>query len=188
MKKLWVIILSIFLILLIIDQAFLKDSILNFGEETYEKVEDTKNLKTGLEPGQLAYDFELKTMDGQTMKLSDLRGKKVLLNFWASWCGPCEVEMPHMQKVYEELNGEDIEIIAVNLTHSERNEKVIKDFIKKHQLTFPIPLDENGEVSYLYEAITIPTSYFVDSDGVVRLKKVGPMDEEFLREQFEKLP
>lgn len=90
--------------------------------------------------------------------------------------------------MYEKLKGENIEIVAVNVTSSEISEKVVHDFVQKHGLTFPIPMDVNGEVSFLYEAISIPTSYFLDSDGVIRHKKVGPMDEEYMIDQFERLP
>lgn len=188
MKKLWIGLLVIFLILVVIDQIFLKDQILNFGDKKYEKIENIEQLETGIDIENLAHDFELQTLDGKRIHLTDLKGKKVLLNFWASWCGPCEKEMPHMQKVYEKMKGENVEIVAVNVTSSEINEKVVHDFVKKHGLTFPIPMDVKGEVSFLYEAVSIPTSYFLDTDGVIRHKKVGPMDEKYMIDQFERLP
>ena len=82
------------------------------------------------------------------MKLSDLKGKKVILNFWASWCGPCKAEMPHMQKYYKKYKDNDnVEIIAVNLTKAERRGmKGVEEFIEAYGLTFPIPLDKEGTV------------------------------------------
>lgn len=98
MKKLWIVLLVVFLMLVLVDQIFLEDQILNFGDKKYEKLENIDRLETGIEIENLAHDFELQTLDGKTIHLKDLKGKKVLLNFWASWCGPCEEEMPHMQK------------------------------------------------------------------------------------------
>ncbi|MCM3113099.1 peroxiredoxin family protein [Lederbergia lenta] len=140
----------------------------------------SKGLTAGNEPP----DFELETMDGQAVKLSDYKGKKVILNFWATWCPPCKAEMPHMQNYYNtNASEENVEIIAVNLTNAEKglnkNEK-ISNFIKEYGLTFPIPLDEEGEIGNKYQTLTIPTTYMIDTNGLIHKKIVGPMDEEMI--------
>ncbi|OCA83377.1 cytochrome C biogenesis protein [Bacillus sp. FJAT-27225] len=142
----------------------------------------TEDVKTGVNKGDLAPDFQVQTLDGKSIRLSELRGKKVILNFWASWCPPCKAEMPHMQDFYSGTENKDIEILAVNLTDTERNSGHIKEFAKEYRLTFPVLLDEDGEVGRTYQAVTIPTSYFIDSAGIIRQKVVGPMDKEMMSE------
>ena len=141
----------------------------------------------GIEQGEEAPDFELETIEGETIRLSDLRGSKVLLNFWASWCGPCRKEMPEMQQFHEE-HGDDIEILAVNLTNTENKETDVHKFLEENGFTFPVVLDRDMAVGETYMAVPLPTSYFIGTDGVVQLpKKVGPMTYEFMEEMLEKL-
>ena len=137
--------------------------------------------KEGLNKGDVAPDFELTTLDGNNIRLSELKGKKVILNFWASWCGPCRDEMPHMQKYYEDFaQDENVEILAVNLTSGDRL-KNVESFIDDYSLTFPIPMDTKGEIGKTYQAITIPTSYMIDTNGRIQNKIVGPMDESMIK-------
>ena len=132
----------------------------------------------GLAKGEMAPDFELTTLDGERVKLSDYKGKKVILNFWATWCPPCRAEMPHMQAYYEEQAASDnVEILAVNLTKEDHGLEKIKTFKEEYGLSFPIPMDEKGEIGSLYQAVTIPTSYILDTQGRVQTKFVGPMDQ-----------
>nr|WP_263327189.1 redoxin domain-containing protein [Neobacillus sp. Marseille-Q6967] len=140
-----------------------------------------EKIKIGVQEGNKAPDFQMKSIDGEELKLSELRGKKVILNFWATWCPPCKAEMPHMQDFYEEQN-KIVEILAVNLTTSEKNIKNIEKFIKDNHLTFPVLLDQEGEIEDRYQAITIPTSYVIDSHGIIRNKIIGPMDGEMMTE------
>lgn len=130
--------------------------------------------------GQPAPDFELVTLEGETVKLSDFKGKKVILNFWATWCPPCKAEMPHMQEFYEKNQEQGIEILAVNLTNLDNGKPDIKSFVEDYELTFPIPLDEEGVVGMQYQTFTIPTSYIIDTSGVITKKIVGPMNEEMM--------
>lgn len=132
----------------------------------------------GLAKGEMAPDFELTTLDGERVKLSDYQGKKVILNFWATWCPPCRAEMPHMQTYYEEQAAADnVEILAVNLTKEDHGLEKITAFKEEYGLSFPIPMDEKGEIGSLYQAVTIPTSYILDTQGRVQTKFVGPMDK-----------
>ncbi|MBD3108026.1 redoxin domain-containing protein [Bacillus sp. AGMB 02131] len=152
-------------------------------EQEKEEKEDTDlNDKTGLETGDKAPDFQLQTFTGEELSLSGLQGKKVVLNFWASWCPPCKAEMPHMQNFYVRNQDQNVEILGVNMTTAEKNEMDIGMFIKDYGLTFPIVLDSKGDVSILYQAISIPTTYFIDSDGYIQHKVMGPMDQEMLEE------
>jgi peroxiredoxin len=133
-----------------------------------------------VEIGKPAPDFELVTLKGESVRLSDYKGKKVILNFWATWCPPCKAEMPHMQKFYEENKDNGIEILAVNLTDKDNGKESIQSFVERYGLTFEIPLDEKGVIGTQYQAITIPTSYMIDSNGMISEKIVGPMDEEMM--------
>lgn len=138
----------------------------------------------GVAAGELAPDFELTTLDGQTVTLSEYRGeKKVLLNFWASWCAPCRAEMPHLQNYYkEQAEADEMEILAVNLTDKDNGLDKIEAFAEDFRLTFPIPLDQTGQVGDTYEAITIPTTYLIDTEGRIQQKYIGPMDEKMIQE------
>lgn len=136
----------------------------------------------GLIKGDVAPDFTLTTLDGKEVKLSDLKGKKVVLNFWATWCPPCKAEMPHMQNFYEDFSqDENVEILAINLTNGDKRESV-QNFVQDYGLTFPIPMDVEGNVGKTYQAITIPTSYMIDTKGRIQNKIVGPMDENMIKD------
>ena len=136
----------------------------------------------GLTKGDVAPDFTLTTLDGKKVQLSDLKGKKVIVNFWATWCPPCKAEMPHMQNYYDDVaKDENVEILAVNLTSGDKVESV-QNFIQDYGLTFPIPMDVEGKVGETYQAITIPTSYMIDTKGRIQNKIVGPMDENMMKD------
>lgn len=140
--------------------------------------------ETGLAIGNIAPDFELTTLDGETVKLSDYRGQVVFINFWATWCPPCRAEMPDMEKLYQET---DVEILAVNLTESERDEKVVADFVNDIELTFPIPMDSNSAVENAYQVRAYPTSYIIDPDGRIQFVARGAMNYELMLQEVEKL-
>ncbi|MFC0189754.1 peroxiredoxin family protein [Fictibacillus aquaticus] len=146
-----------------------------------------KTGKTGLGPGDTAPDFLLENLEGQTVSLKDYRGKKVILNFWATWCPPCRKEMPDMQKFYNKNQDSDIEILAVNLTHSEKNKSDISEFTDEYGVTFPILLDEKGETVKQFKAAAIPTTYFIDTEGTVQKVYVGPVSESYLEHIGSKL-
>jgi peroxiredoxin len=139
---------------------------------------NTTNSKSGVEKGEMAPDFTLQTINGKTYKLSNLRGKKVLLNFFATWCPPCKGEMPNMEEFYKENNDKDITVLAVNLTTGETDPNNIPKFISNYGLTFPVLLDKQGNIGDIYQAFSIPTSYFIDTKGIIREKMVGAMDKE----------
>ncbi|MFG6120756.1 redoxin domain-containing protein [Thalassobacillus sp. B23F22_16] len=138
------------------------------------------NTPKGIQEGEQAPDFELETTDGETIRLSDLKGKKVFLNFWATWCPPCKEEMPEMQKFHEEFD-EEVEIIAVNVTTTETSVDDVQKYLEEEGYTFQVPLDKRNQVSSEYQAITIPTTYFIGTDGTVQQpRQVGPMTYDFM--------
>ena len=132
----------------------------------------------GLQEGNRAPDFTLQTLDGVEMKLSDMLGKLVFLNFWTTWCPPCKAEVPHLQEFYEEQKDNNVEVIAVNLTTSEKKADNVGEFVKEYGLTFPVLLDNKGDVADTYQILTIPTTYVIDTQGIVRKRIVGPLDKE----------
>ena len=137
--------------------------------------------------GFLAPDFELTTSTGETVRLSDLRGKPLIVNFWASWCEPCRYEMPAMQRVYQEYSGQGLEILAVNSTSQDTLQAAL-DFAAQQGLTFPILLDQQGAVSSSYRVQALPSTFFVRPDGVIQEVVVGgPISEALLRTRVERL-
>lgn len=137
--------------------------------------------------GFLAPDFTLQTLDGQTVKLSDLRGKAVLINFWASWCPPCKAEMPAIQQVYDEYREKGLVVLAIDAADQDTLASA-QAFLAANQLTFPVPLDANGETTRLYKVNSFPTTFFVGPDGIIYDVVVGgPMTGAALRLRVEKL-
>lgn len=148
----------------------------NFVAEEYPSgmIEDQSNQLSSsdsdidLEKNKVAPDFELQSLSGEIFRLSDYRGKKVFLNFWASWCGPCKVEMPYMENYYKKHKDlENVEIIAVNMTKSEINVKKVQGFVDFYGLTFPVILDSEGEVEKLYRVLSYPTTYLINEEGII---------------------
>jgi len=123
-------------------------------------------------PGATAQDFELKNLEGQTVSLSDYRGSPVMLNFWASWCGPCRYEMPFIQEVFEDTEWQAVSlvILAVNIGESP---SVAGGFMEANGFTFPVLLDRTGEVAEMYNTRSIPATFFIDERGVIKYSDVG---------------
>ncbi|CAH0165339.1 Thiol-disulfide oxidoreductase ResA [Peribacillus sp. Bi96] len=139
--------------------------------------EPTKNEEKdslgGLNIGAKAPNFSLETLDGKQVELSDYKGKKVMLNFWATWCPPCKKEMPDMQK-YSQQAGDDVVILAVNIDP----ENDVRAFAEENGITFTIPLDSQSAknpVNELYKILSIPTTYFIDKEGIIRHKVISAM-------------
>jgi peroxiredoxin len=127
---------------------------------------------TGIAIGNQAPDFTLLTMEGTSITLSDLRGNPVIVNFWASWCGPCRIEIPHLKATYEKYSGQGLEILAIDLAFNDSIKEVNK-VIESEEMRFPVLLDLRGEVAGQYAARVIPTSFLIDSDGIIRNIKIG---------------
>jgi cytochrome c biogenesis protein CcmG, thiol:disulfide interchange protein DsbE len=137
--------------------------------------------------GFLAPDFSLKTMSGESVTLSDLRGQAVIVNLWASWCGPCRLEMPAFKDVYAEYKDQGLVILAVNST-SQDTLQAVEKFVAEYQLPFTILLDTDGVAARLYKLSALPTTFFVGRDGVITKVVVGgPLAESTLRAEIESL-
>jgi peroxiredoxin len=146
--------------------------------DAFSKKEDSAH---SLGQGAKAPDFQLPDLYGETLALSDVKGKKVVLNFWATWCPPCRVEMPDMQELSENYPDELV-ILAVNQINSEaRGTETVKSFVQDFGLTFPILIDEGGEVASMYRVRSLPTSYLIDSEGIIRHMMIGPMSYDWMR-------
>jgi cytochrome c biogenesis protein CcmG, thiol:disulfide interchange protein DsbE len=118
-----------------------------------------------------APDFELKELSGGTMRLSDYRGKVVLLNFWATWCGPCVREIPDLIALRAELGPDRIEILGVSL--DTMGESVVAEFVQAHGMTYPVAIDTSG-VAARYGGIRgIPTTFVIDAEGRIAESIVG---------------
>ncbi|RAK12747.1 peroxiredoxin [Halanaerobium saccharolyticum] len=136
------------------------------------------SAEVGTEIGMQAPDFTLKNMNDQEVNLSDYRGQKVFLNFWASWCPPCRKEMPDMQKLHEEY-GKEVVILAVNVGE---NKSTAANFMMENGLNFSVLLDTDKSTAQNYLVRGIPTSYFLDKNGIIKEKVVGAVSYERMLE------
>ena len=132
-------------------------------------------------------DFTVYDMDGNTYQLSDFRGKPVILNFWASWCGPCKSEMPDFDKKYEEY-GDQIHFMMVNLTDgSQETLEKGSGYVQKQGFTFPVYYDLDISAAMAYSVTSIPVTYFVDSDGYLTAWYPGAMTGDILQQGIDLL-
>lgn len=137
----------------------------------------------GTRVGQLAPAFDLPRPDGANLRLTDLRGKTVLINFWASWCVPCRQEMPQLEAVHRSQGSRDVVVLGIN---SGEPPSVASAFARDLGITFTIVLDQDGIVTVAYEALGLPVSYFVDRDGVLRDRYHGEMTRSEMEARLDK--
>lgn len=135
--------------------------------------------------GFLAPDFSLNTLGGETLTLSELRGKAVLVNLWATWCPPCRAEMPAMQKLFDEYKDQGFIVLAINMTYQD-NPSAVAPFVQDNGLNFPILLEDTSKVAEMYELRSLPSSFFIDRNGIIQEVVIGgPMSEALLRTRIE---
>ncbi len=133
-----------------------------------------------------APDFTLQGEDGKTYRLSDYRGKVVVLNFWATWCPPCRYEMPSMERAHKKVQGEKIVLLAISVGDSEDQ---VFEFTGQYPVTFPLLLDTEGAIVKKYPVIGMPTTFVIDPRGMVTHRAIGSRewDDEKLLAQLRKL-
>lgn len=151
------------------------------GYALYQNLnKDSKVIKVG----DQAINFKLENIKGEEMELKDLRGNVVLVNFWGTWCKPCEKEMPAIQAAYEKYNSKGFDVVAVNIQESNF---LVEKFLTQRNLTFPVLLDKSGVVKDKYGVYEIPSSFFIDRNGKVVKVFEGEMEEKSLNNWIEEL-
>lgn len=148
-----------------------------------EPVETTD--EEGIELGNIAPDFELENLEGEKVKLSDYRGEKVIVNFWATWCPPCRDEIPDFKELYEK---EDVEILALNMGETVDKLDMVKEFVyDEFEMEFPVLKEESGDLMEEYNVFAFPTSYMIDPDGHIQYVRPGAMEYDEMKEQLDKM-
>lgn len=134
------------------------------------------------EPSKIqAPDFTVYDSDGNEVHLSDFIGKPIVLNFWASWCGPCKMEMPDFNEMYGE-KGEELHFLMINLTDGSRETvEIAKAFIEEQGYAFPVYYDSSSSAAAAYGVNSIPTTYFIDAEGNIVTQAIGSIDSETLK-------
>ena len=151
------------------------------AEYTGEAVSETEAR------GSEAPDFTVYDLEGNAHKLSDFRGKPVLLNFWASWCGPCQMEMPDFQKFYES-HGDKVHFVIVNLTDGQQETvESASAFIAEQGYTFPVYYDTDIDAAMKYGVSAVPVSYFIDAEGYFVAWAQGALSADMLQQGMDLL-
>jgi peroxiredoxin len=154
------------------------------GVVALDETRNTTGRSPAAEIGRAAPDFRLSQLGGGESQLSDLRGRVVILNFWATWCAPCRQEMPEFVRIYSAKQGQGLEIVAVDLQEAESQ---VQSFVDEFGMRFPILFDRSGEVARTYRVNQLPVTLIIDRDGVVRAAKYGPVTPEFLQTELDKV-
>lgn len=132
----------------------------------------SQETAVGVKVGELAPDFTLTDLEGNSVTLSEYRGKVVFINFWATWCPPCRAEMPEIEAVYQEYKDKGVVVIGVDILEPE---DVVREFVEQGGYSWIFVLDATGAVSDDYKITAIPTSFFIDREGVIQVVNIGAM-------------
>ncbi len=149
--------------------------LIRFWPDVYQYSLDQGSLKVGTP----APDFELASLDGPSVRLSQFKGQPVLLSFGASWCPDCRAEAPLLQELHE--NHPDLTILLID---SQESPAAVRDFASEFGMTHPVLLDTDGSVSDRYQIVAIPTELFIDADGIIRAKLIETVTPEVLAEKL----
>ncbi len=158
------------------------DSLLIQEEQNMDDTENPSDSSGTDEEQQLtkAPDFSVYDASGNKVNLSDYVGKPIVLNFWASWCGPCQSEMPDFHEKYLEL-GEEIHFLMVNMTGGRETPESAKEFIAEKEYTFPVFYDTDSDAAATYGVYSLPTTYFIDAEGYAIAQATGAIDADTLQ-------
>ena len=143
------------------------DQLIDIEEGEVAEATSTENFP-GPNVGDRAIDFKLDTLGGDSITLSELKGKKVIVNFWATWCPPCKEEMPILEEYYKKY-GKDVEILAINIDPQYN----VKEYQKTMGLTFPILMDNDDKINNAYDILTVPTTFIINEQGIITHKQIG---------------
>jgi len=170
-KRYSILVRAIFLSLLIIGAI-----ILSCGKKDTPggKTEEVKKTREGISEGEIAPDFTLKDLKGTEVNLKEFRGKVILLNFWATWCSPCRIEIPSMVELYKRYKDKGLEIIGVNLDKLGKSE--VEKFSLEHKINFPVLLNPSGDAAARYGVVVLPTTVFLDRYGKIKGRISGAVD------------
>jgi peroxiredoxin len=163
------------LLLLIMPLALVSpdSGLTTFRSTSQSDVTNTRltGVKTGCDLGNLAPEFTLKNVSGENVNLSDFRGKTVIVNFWATWCGPCQFEIPFLQSIYSNRQSKDVAVLGIDV---QENVATVKNFVAGKEITYPVLLDLDTKVAQKYcLPNALPVTFFLNSDGVIKARKIG---------------
>lgn len=185
-QKIKIIITAAVLVLIMALAAVLYPKLSSEYESTTDIIGETVTVRGDTDisepssPSVVAVDFSVIDSEGKTVKLSDFKGKPVIVNIWATWCPPCRMEMPHFEKMYNKYSGE-VEFMMINLTDGESDTvRSVSDFISDSGYTFPVYCDVFGEADSAFPSMYLPRSLFIDRDGNVINSFTGAISEEIL--------
>jgi thiol-disulfide isomerase/thioredoxin len=146
------------------------------------RAETTDGRDPEVSEGFVAPDFTLPSLSGETVSLSSLRGKPVVLTFWATWCGPCRAELPAKMRFHDDW-GDRVHVVGVNLTHTEAGREVVDQYVAESGVPYVILLDRRGRVSGLYNLFGTPTTVLIDANGTIVARRFGAVSFEWLAAQ-----
>ena len=144
----------------------------------------TKDKNETLKKGSEAPNFVLSDMEGINHKLSDYEGEGVFLNFWGTYCEPCEYEMPYMDSQYQKYKNQGVEVLAINVGESTY---AVNNYVSKHKLTFPVLIDKGKEVENAYNVDVLPVSFLINKEGEVVDIITGALTEESIQKHMERI-
>ena len=181
-KNLWVWSIAIILVIVLGGGWILFSRTTTTGQQSGS---DGVILEPAPVAGHPAPNFELQSLDGEVISLAEFKGKPVLVNFWATWCGPCRAEMPEFQEAAVD-NADDLVVIGVNNTAADTPE-LVADFVDELGITFLILLDEDGAIAQTYQVRGLPMTVFIDRDGMVNEVFTGPINKAYIESKIPEL-